>query len=108
MADDKEKMLIVAALIGLSHSFATGSAQAQALAARSKALITVVADAKYQGVKLYTEVLPLRRAITDAISMEGLALNPEQQQDWEDYKQATQQAYDDYWKSISTLRTLAF
>lgn len=105
---DKEKLAIVAALIGLSHSFATGSAQAQTLAVRSKALITVAADEKYQGVKLYTEVLPLRRAIADAISLDGLVLSPEQQRDWEDYKQATQQAYDDYWKSISTLRTLAF
>ena len=85
MTGDQEKLLIIAALIGLSHSYA-----------------------KYQGVKLYTAVLPLRRAIADAISMEHLALTAPQQQDWEDFKHATQQAYDDYWKSISTLQTLAF
>ncbi|MCI1894098.1 MAG: hypothetical protein LKJ29_07960 [Lactobacillus sp.] len=108
MTGDQEKLLIIAALIGLSHSFATGSPQAQTFATRSKALITTIADAKYQGVKLYTAVLPLRRAIADAISMEHLALTAPQQQDWEDFKHATQQAYDDYWKSISTLQTLAF
>lgn len=108
MGDVDEKQLIIASMIGLTHSFGAADANetARAFANRIKKVISLVADPKYQGVELYSHIIPIRRDIAYAISLYHFEMNDQQTEDWREFVKATDHAYNDYWKGISILRTL--
>lgn len=103
-----EKIHIMAALIDLMHSFADDNPTTFGVevAGKIKETINVIANPRCQGTTLYNEVLPIRREISGAISVDHYQLTEPQARAWTNFKEQTQNAYDDYWKGISMLRTL--
>ena len=103
-----EKLNIIASMIDLMHSFAdtNPTTLGQETADQIKETIGLIANPKCQGTVLYTAVLPIRQSIGNAIAVDHYQLTPQQADAWAHFKEQTQHAYDDYWKSISILRTL--
>ena len=99
-----EKLVWVAGMIGFMDCLKKSQCpQTVALAQEIQHVVSHVAQPKVQGLPLYQDIDDLRREIADYLIEGRVVLTPEEDDEWQSFKELTQDAHDKYWRGFQTI-----